>query len=573
MKRKARATIRFCLVLVLSTAWLTAAPQKFKSDDPIWVDPDNLPIPQPEEQDDRSQILDLIENTFTHKPDDIIPRAENINTLGEVPDSSWFTNRMGRRILNVEELVRGPDRGNGPDVSQPWTIISAKTEGITPGFRIRDARGDVYHIKFDPADNDQLATSSEVICTKLFHAFGYYVPENYLAFVTREMIRIDEKAEKPAKITDENGKERRLTERDVDRIFERIAVRADGRVQCVASLNIEGGLIGPFKYYGLRSDDPNDIFPHEHRRELRGLRVFSAWLNHDDSRSMNTKDFFIPEPGTGPTSKSENSAGEVEPKEPKEPKMGFIRHYLIDFGSCLGSGSVQIQGRRAGNEYRLEWTPMLKSALTFGLWDRPWRYIDYPDYPSIGRFESDYFHPARWKPEYPNPAFERMTGEDAFWATRILMRFTDDMLAAVVRTGQWLDSEAEQYLLKTLIRRRDKIVKYYLGQVNPLDDFRIGEDRGKPAVTFTNLGEKAAIAPAYSYEWQWFRFDNRTGTTESLGPVTVTTAAPVPLPDDRGDYLLLKIRTITSGQAGWRKDVLVYVRNESQKKVVGVERE
>jgi len=263
----------------------------------------------------------------------------------------------------------------------------------------------------------------------------------------------------------------------------------------------------------------------------------------------------------------------VEPKEPKEPKMGFIRHYLIDFGSCLGSGSVQIQGRRAGNEYRLEWTPMLKSALTFGLWDRPWRYIDYPDYPSIGRFESDYFHPARWKPEYPNPAFERMTGEDAFWATRILMRFTDDMLAAVVRTGQWLDSEAEQYLLKTLIRRRDKIVKYYLGQVNPLDDFRIGEDRGKPAVTFTNLGEKAAIAPAYSYEWQWFRFDNRTGTTESLGPVTVTTAAPVPLPDDRGDYLLLKIRTITSGQAGWRKDVLVYVRNESQKKVVGVERE
>jgi len=557
----------------LSTAWLTAAPQKFKSDDPIWVDPDNLPIPQPEEQDDRSQILDLIENTFTHKPDDIIPRAENINTLGEVPDSSWFTNRMGRRILNVEELVRGPDRGNGPDVSQPWTIISAKTEGITPGFRIRDARGDVYHIKFDPADNDQLATSSEVICTKLFHAFGYYVPENYLAFVTREMIRIDEKAEKPAKITDENGKERRLTERDVDRIFERIAVRADGRVQCVASLNIEGGLIGPFKYYGLRSDDPNDIFPHEHRRELRGLRVFSAWLNHDDSRSMNTKDFFIPEPGTGPTSKSENSAREVEPKEPKEPKMGFIRHYLIDFGSCLGSGSVQIQGRRAGNEYRLEWTPMLKSALTFGLWDRPWRYIDYPDYPSIGRFESDYFHPARWKPEYPNPAFERMTGEDAFWATRILMRFTDDMLAAVVRTGQWLDSEAEQYLLKTLIRRRDKIVKYYLGQVNPLDDFRIDEDRGKPAVTFTNLGEKAAIAPAYSYEWQWFRFDNRTGTTESLGPVTVTTAAPVPLPDDRGDYLLLKIRTITSGQAGWRKDVLVYVRNESQKKVVGVERE
>ena len=59
----------------------------------------------------------------------------------------------------------------------------------------------------------------------------------------------------------------------------------------VASKGISGKDVGPFKYFGTRPDDPNDIHPHEHRRELRAMRVFGAWLNHDDSRAINTRDF------------------------------------------------------------------------------------------------------------------------------------------------------------------------------------------------------------------------------------------------------------------------------------------
>ena len=35
-------------------------------------------------------------------------RAANINTIDEVPDSSWFTNRIGSRAMSADELVRGP---------------------------------------------------------------------------------------------------------------------------------------------------------------------------------------------------------------------------------------------------------------------------------------------------------------------------------------------------------------------------------------------------------------------------------------------------------------------------------
>ena len=36
-------------------------------------------------------------------------RAGNVNTIDELPDSSWFTNRVGTEPMTVERLVRGPN--------------------------------------------------------------------------------------------------------------------------------------------------------------------------------------------------------------------------------------------------------------------------------------------------------------------------------------------------------------------------------------------------------------------------------------------------------------------------------
>ncbi|MCH8017095.1 MAG: hypothetical protein IH917_10770, partial [Acidobacteria bacterium] len=136
-----RFTLCFWVILAIGSLSVSGFAQgsKFRSDDPLGVDPDQLPIPEPKAVK-VSQALDVLANTFALRPDkDVpIPGAENVNTLGEVPDSSWFTNRMSQRVMTIEELVRGPNQLDGPDRSEPWVIIDLKTEGITPGFTIRD---------------------------------------------------------------------------------------------------------------------------------------------------------------------------------------------------------------------------------------------------------------------------------------------------------------------------------------------------------------------------------------------------------------------------------------------------
>ena len=76
-------------------------------------------------------------------------RAKNINTIDEVPDSNWFTNRIGSTRVTVDEIARGPNRGAAPDPSR-WVLIREKTSGAHPGFTARDAKGETWFLEFDP---------------------------------------------------------------------------------------------------------------------------------------------------------------------------------------------------------------------------------------------------------------------------------------------------------------------------------------------------------------------------------------------------------------------------------------
>ena len=108
----------------------------------------------------------------------------NVNTLDEVPDSSWFTNRHGTRRMTIEELARGANLDGPPGTDEEWTVIKGKSQGITPGFQIIDAKGNRYVIKLDPVKVPELSSAAEAIASKIHYAAGYNVPQNYIVYYT-----------------------------------------------------------------------------------------------------------------------------------------------------------------------------------------------------------------------------------------------------------------------------------------------------------------------------------------------------------------------------------------------------
>lgn len=138
--------------------------RRFYADDPLRRDDDMRNIPPPAEHD-LSKSYEFVANTFGDTARSFGP-ALNVNTLGEVPDSSWFTNRLGQQEMTIDEILRGPNQVDGP-AAGPWQVTGRPDSGITPKFTIRDARGDTYLIKLDPPSNPELPSSVEIISTKI----------------------------------------------------------------------------------------------------------------------------------------------------------------------------------------------------------------------------------------------------------------------------------------------------------------------------------------------------------------------------------------------------------------------
>ena len=538
-------TLLGAALLVASVSALDGVAPRFYGDDPLQEDPETQDASGVKEID-LSDQYDFLENSFLHHGDKTNQRAVNVNTIDHVPNSSWYTQRLGTaEVLSVQDVIRGPYRGQGPQPGA-WTIVAAKSEGISPGLTMRDSTGTLYFVKFDPPSNPEMASGAEAISTRLFWALGYNVPENYLASFRREDLRIAT----DTMLDDDHGRRRAMNETDVDTLLAKAARNADGTYRVVASKGLSGTDVGPFKYYGTRPDDPNDIHPHEHRRELRAMRVFGAWLNHDDSRAVNTRDFLQDVGG-----------------------RKILRHYLIDFGSTLGSGSTRAQGTRAGNEYIWEARPTLISMITLGFYVRPWLKVNYPDLPAVGRFEANYFRPERWKPEYPNPAFDNARPEDLFWGARCVMAFSDEAILEVSRTAAFSDPEATAYMAQTLITRRDKIGQLWLNVVLPLDDFDLTPDG---VLTFRNLAiETKTATPGRGYKVAWARFDNATGTATPVGEPQVLseTRGAAPREALSGDFVQAALTGDHPTHTGWATPTTVVFRRAGTAwTLVGVDR-
>jgi hypothetical protein len=525
----------------------TATTPRFHDDDPL--------LREPETQDaSRVQpwtidlFVDLAINLFGAPGDRATAvRAQNVNTIDEVPDSSWFTNRVFAHPVTVDAAVRGPAAGAGL-APGPWTVIAGKETGVAPGFTIADASGERWFVSFDARGYPEAATAAIMVANRIFWALGYWQVENVLTRVHPEQVLIGD----TATIRPPSGRTRRMRRADLDAVWRRAQRSDDGTYRAVAARHVPGKPLGGFRFHGTRPDDPNDLVPHEHRRELRALKVFGAWTNLVDMKAGNTLDVLV-----------------------TERDRTVVRHYLQDVGSTFGTGALAPREFDEGWEHLYEPDLLWRRMASLGFVLRPWQTVEYEDVPAVGRFEGVVFDPTTWKPRVPTAALRHAQADDLFWAARRVAAFSDPLIRAIVRVGGYSDPDAERHLAEVLIQRRDKIAAAYLPAVNPVVNLALSADA---ELTFENAAVNAGVAAApRGYRVRWGRFDNATGAVAPIGE-TVTAPgqashAPAPLPAGAGAFVRVEIEAIDSPREEWARPLRgVFRREAAGWRLVGLER-
>lgn len=551
IRRHVVVVVVVAVTLVTGTSLLLARQSpalRFYPDDPLRRDNDRVVDVRGADEIKLGDYYDFIENVFLTPGDRRAIHAVNVNTLDEVPDSSWFTNRIGVQDLSLDALVMGPDRP--VTLGDRWTVVSGKNRGFHPGFRAvdrSDPTGTVYQLEVDAPAHPEMASGAEVIGAAFYHAFGYNTVDVYLAEVDPAQLTIDPKAT----IRDANGR-RPFTHRDLQDVLQNAARRPNGRIRVTAERFPDEADMGRFEYHGTRPDDPNDIHPHEHRRELRGSRVFAAWLNHDDSRALNTLVL-----------------------RHRENGRRFFKYYIVDFGSLLGSATRFADTAQSGREYALSVRPSLLTFLSFGLYVRPWLHQPPPSpLPAVGRFTAEGFDPERWVAEYPKAAYENMRADDAFWGARIVAAFDETRVRAIVSKGRYSDPRVVEELTQVLMARRQRILDVWLTAVNPIVNAALTRDG---VLTFENAAVTHQVGGRpEGYNLRWSRFDNATDTHTSIGSPVWTSEPRAVWPGADAfagaAYVSVSVRTIHPGYPHWRPVQLYFRATADGWEWVGLDR-
>lgn len=483
----------------------------------VWQDDDTRPFytpcrPDPEEPGHRICVPETYVSPFAWDAVDnsvFLPlsralavepprEAMNVNALDEVPDSSWFQNRIGRFGMTPDELARGPCEGGptldpGEDAGS-WLIDQGKPNGANPGFRIRSDRAGKFMLKADIGGEPERATAAAAIAARLYWAAGYYTPCDSVIYLNPSLLAL-----KPGlTFADNTGVERTFDRAELDRVLSNAARRGE-LVRMSASRWLPGRAIGPFTYAGVREDDPNDVIPHQHRRELRGARLLAAWLNHFDAREQNSMNTWLAEDAGDPDS-----------------TPGHIRHWYLDFGDCFGSQwDWDTISRRLGHAHYLDFGYLATDFLTLGTIERPWDRARIDDRARIfGYFSARHFTPEDWRGGYPNPAFAEMSELDGAWAARLIARFDRRLVQAAVEAGNLTNPAHTRHLVETLLGRRAAILKRYLTRLSPLADPEVQHHR---LCTRDRARDSDVFAPAE------FHYSARVYAGERLSPLS---AAP-----------------------------------------------
>jgi len=248
--------MRTPVTMLLSMAALAGCggwtPAKFADRPPVTVVHDDVPIAVPDKtvfieelyQADVYVRREIVNRLDPRRP----PGALDVNSLDEVPRSSWYrgTEDSNRPLLGY---VR-----DGPP-QPPFTILDE--EATQPdSIRIRDARGLSYELLHDPEDRPGMRTAAAAITSRLVYALGYHTPEVYV-------------------ILDHERRRAAATRWPIGRD------------------------LGPTPVNRRREDDPNDHLPHVDRRSLRVMKIVAAWLGITELEPRMLRDVYLGERGQG----------------------------------------------------------------------------------------------------------------------------------------------------------------------------------------------------------------------------------------------------------------------------------
>lgn len=379
----------------------------------------------------------LSPGTLLHRPE-----ALDVNAFGQVVGSTWFEPRIGARTLTSAEVAAGHAR-TPPDAGA-LRVLGAKLEGVTPGLVVLDGSGRKYIVKFDPPALPGMSSGAELIASRVLHAAGWNVPENYV----RELSLSDLTLEPTATRRGKYGAPEPLTREGLAALVANVNPSARGTVRALFSRVLEGRVLG---HDSFRTNRPHasGLLPTQ-RRSLRALRLFYAWLGNTDARDSNTL-------ATWTASES-------------DPHLGTVKHHLLDFGDALGAAGARAKFQSEGYEYRVDWAGIGGQLFSLGLYYHRWLPVRRAPMRAVGFFESEVFDPPAWRPGVPNPAFDAATPLDDYWAASVMARFTPEHIGAVVKSAAYAEAGAESYLVQTLRERQEKILRWAFARVLPLDD-------------------------------------------------------------------------------------------------------
>jgi hypothetical protein len=532
---------------------------RFHNQDPVWVVNDRKNLADAPTEVPFYKALYHFDGVWHKRLDQWMQmrrrqRAVNVNSLDEVPDSTWFTNRIGVREVSVEEIEKGPNQTGSPEDHRPWVIKSSKVGGVTVGFIIVDQRGVKYVLKFDEKGLPELETGADVVLQRLLWACGFNVPEDYIVYFKREdLVRAPD-----AVIKDPMGGERPLTDDFIDRQLATVNIGEDGQIRGLASQFIPGKPIGGHARDGVRDDDPNDRIPHQLRRETRGMYSIFSWLDHTDMKEDNSLDTYV--------------------EDPRNPDVHYVVHYLIDFGKGLGTQGYINQRLWVGFTHIVDFGQLAASTLTLGLYRRPWEGRVDPEIPGVGIFESKEYDPGRWKAYTPSYfPFHHRDRFDTFWGAKIAIRFSRAQIRAAVEQGRYSDPRAVTYLTDTLVERQRKTARYWFERVNPLDGFEVTRAGESYQLCFDDLTLKYALEVSPTrYQARAFDHDGRlldwTGSASAAagGRTCLDRLQPS---SARDGYVIVEVRTERTGPA--LPPTLVHLAREPKSgglRVIGLRR-